>query len=58
MVDWERGMSRCKETEKVSSKGLDRAFCSVGTFLIGGNGLVSDVLTVKVSEERFGSFVV
>ena len=50
MVDWERGMSRCKETEKVSSKGLNRAFCSVGTFLVRGNGLVSDVLTVKVSE--------
>ena len=52
MVDWERRMSRCKETEKVSSKGLNRAFCSVGTFLVRGNRLVSDVLTVKVGEER------
>ena len=58
MVDWERGMSRCKETERLSSKGLNRAFCSVGAFLVRGNGLVIDVLTVKVSEERFGSFVV
>ncbi len=52
MVDWERRMSRCKVTEKVSSKGLDRAFCSVGTFLVRGNGVVSDVLIVKVGEER------
>ena len=52
MVDWEGRVSRCKETEKVSSKGLNRAFCSVGAFLVRGNGLVSDVLTVKVSEER------
>ena len=50
MIDWEGRMGRCKETEKVSSKGLNRAFCSVGTFLVRGNGLVSDVLTVKVSE--------
>ncbi len=39
MVDWEGRMSRCKETEKVSSKGLNRAFCSVGTFLVRGNEL-------------------
>ena len=52
MVDWERRMSRCKETEKMSSKGLNRAFCSVGTFLVRGNWLVSDVLTVEVGEER------
>ena len=52
MVDWERRMSRCKETEKMSSKGLNRAFGSVGTFLGRGNGLVSDVLTVEVGEER------
>ena len=45
-------MSRCKEAEKVPSKGLNRAFCSVGTFLVRGNGLVSDVLTVEVGEER------
>ena len=52
MVDWERRMSRCKETEKMSSKGLNRAFCSVGTFLVRGNGLIGDVLTVEVGEER------
>ncbi len=58
MVDWEGRMSRCKETEEVPSKGLNRAFCSVGTFLVRGNELVSDVLTVEVSEERLRSFVV
>ncbi len=45
-------MSRCKKTEKVPPKGLNRAFCSVGAFLVRGNGLVSDVLSVEVSEER------
>ena len=47
-------MSRCKETEKMSSKGLNRAFCGVCTFLVRGNGLIGDVLTVEVlvGEER------
>ncbi len=45
-------MSRCQETEKVSTKGLNSRFCSVSAFLVRGDRLISNVLGIEVGEER------
>jgi hypothetical protein len=45
-------MSCCQETEKVSTKGLNRVFCSVSAFLVGGNRLVRDVLGIEVGKSE------
>ncbi len=53
MVDGKGGMSCCQETDKVPTKGLNRAFCSVSAFLVGGDRLVRDVLDFEVGKEEF-----
>ncbi len=53
MVDGKGGMSCCQETEKVPTKCLNRAFCSVSAFLVGGDGLVRNVLGFEVGKEGF-----
>ena len=45
-------MSCCQETEEVPTKSVNRPLRSVSAFLVGGNGLVRDVLGIEVGEER------
>ncbi len=53
MIDGKGGMSCCQKTEKVPTKGLNRPFCSVSAFLVGGDRLVRDVLGFEVGKEGF-----
>ncbi len=58
MVDGERGVCGGQEAEEVSAEGLDSTFDSIGAFLVGRNELVGNVFSLKVGEQRLGSFVI
>jgi hypothetical protein len=48
VVDRERGVSGSQDTEKVPAESLDGAFGGVCAFVIGGDELVGNLVSVKV----------
>ena len=48
MVDRERGVSCSQDAKEVPAEGLDGAFGGVGAFVIGGNELVGNLVSVEV----------
>jgi hypothetical protein len=58
VIDRERGMGSCQETEKVSAEGLNSTFSSISAFVVGGNELIGDIFGLKVGEQGLGGFIV